>query len=285
MAACHGEGWFSWSTRDGPGREMGPLGAYCNFEGKRRIRHQHQGRRIGRTTAERALQFWPAICSACHSIRGAAADRVGLCPLPPGDAAHPVESPPRASRPSCSPSVARPESAAARALPRQRRRGEARASVAEETTDPFGCVRGRVRRAPLALGAVRTARFRPSRSLLARAATRTSAPRPPARPRPTTTATAPRSWKSDVPWMYAACTSRIRYVRGSTSATAADIRIVPCRAERPDADRQDDEVDDGRGALVRTDQRREADPEPRERRGAEQEHGHERNPAWPRAAP
>ena len=49
---------------------------------------------------------------------------------------------------------------------------------------------------------------------------RRSATASPATPQATTTATAPRSWTRDSPRRYAAWMRRIRYVRGSTSATA-----------------------------------------------------------------
>ena len=44
-------GWFVVNARDSRWREVGPLGSYCSFEGKRRfppLRHQHQRPRAGR---------------------------------------------------------------------------------------------------------------------------------------------------------------------------------------------------------------------------------------------
>ena len=89
-----GEGWFVVNARDSRWRQMGPLGAYCNFEGKRRFPNfginlnvLGPGERIGMYHRENAQEAFLVLGRRVHARRrgrGAAAHRVGLLLLRPG---------------------------------------------------------------------------------------------------------------------------------------------------------------------------------------------------------
>ncbi len=70
-----GEGWFVVNARDSRWREMGPLGAYCNFEGKRRFPNfginlnvLGPGERIGMYHRENAQEAFLVLAGECTLV-------------------------------------------------------------------------------------------------------------------------------------------------------------------------------------------------------------------------
>lgn len=70
-----GEGWFVVNARDSRWREVGPLGSYCNFEGKRRFPHLgininvlEPGERIGMYHRENAQEAFLVLAGECTLI-------------------------------------------------------------------------------------------------------------------------------------------------------------------------------------------------------------------------
>ncbi len=70
-----GEGWFVVNARDSRWRDMGPLGAYCSFEGKRRFPHfgininvLEPGERIGMYHRENAQEAFLVLAGECTLI-------------------------------------------------------------------------------------------------------------------------------------------------------------------------------------------------------------------------
>ena len=70
-----GEGWFVVNAQDSRWREMGPLGAYCNFEGKRRfpqlginINVLGPGERIGMYYRENAQEGFLVLAGECTLV-------------------------------------------------------------------------------------------------------------------------------------------------------------------------------------------------------------------------
>ena len=70
-----GEGWFVVNARDSRWREVGPLGSYCNFEGKRRFPHLgininvlESGDRIGMYHRENAQEAFLVLAGECTLI-------------------------------------------------------------------------------------------------------------------------------------------------------------------------------------------------------------------------
>ena len=209
-----GEGWFVVNARDSRWREMGPLGAYCNFEGKRRFPNfginlnvLGPGERIGMYHRENAQEAFLVLAGECTLVvedqerQLAAWDFFYCAPGTP----HIIVT-------------AEGQSAVVLAVGGRGRGvgGGLRYLVSEVAArhggerrrGDHGCVgrlRGRVRHAPAVdLGAVPRRLASPprplghfSRGCHSNLRTATTSP---ATPHATTTATAPRSWKSDVPW-------------------------------------------------------------------------------------
>lgn len=70
-----GEGWFVVNAREARWREWGPLGVYCNFEGKRRfaqlginISVLEPGQSLGRYHAENAQEAFLVLAGRCVLI-------------------------------------------------------------------------------------------------------------------------------------------------------------------------------------------------------------------------
>jgi hypothetical protein len=86
------EGWFVMNARESRWKNEGPLGSYCNFEGKRRfpqlginISVLEPGEAMGMYHREKAQEGFLALGGECLPDRrgaGASAESVGLLPLP-----------------------------------------------------------------------------------------------------------------------------------------------------------------------------------------------------------
>jgi len=70
-----GEGWFVVNAQDSRWRDMGPLGTYCSFEGKRRFPHfginvnvLGPGERIGMYHRENAQEAFLVLAGECTLI-------------------------------------------------------------------------------------------------------------------------------------------------------------------------------------------------------------------------
>ena len=70
-----GEGWFIVNTRESRWRDEGPLGAYCNFEGKRRFPHfginvsvVGPGQKMGMYHREDAQEAFLVLAGECTLI-------------------------------------------------------------------------------------------------------------------------------------------------------------------------------------------------------------------------
>jgi quercetin dioxygenase-like cupin family protein len=70
-----GEGWFVLNARDSRWRDVGPLGSYCNFEGRRRFPHfginvsvLEPGERIGMYHRENAQEAFLVLAGECTLI-------------------------------------------------------------------------------------------------------------------------------------------------------------------------------------------------------------------------
>jgi len=70
-----GEGWFVVNARESRWRDVGPLGAYCTFEGKRRFPHfginisvLEPGERIGMYHRENAQEAFLVLAGECTLI-------------------------------------------------------------------------------------------------------------------------------------------------------------------------------------------------------------------------
>ena len=229
-----GEGWFVVNARDSRWREMGPLGAYCNFEGKRRFPNfginlnvLGPGERIGMYHRENAQEAFLVLAGECTLVvedeeRQLTAWDFFYCA--PGTPHIIVTGEGQSAVVLAVGGRGRGVGGGLRYLVSEvaARHG---ASVAEETTDASAAYADVYADAPAVdLGAVPRRLASPprpldhfSRGCHSNLRTATTSP---ATPHATTTATAPRSWTSEVPWRYAACMRRIRYVSGSTSATA-----------------------------------------------------------------
>jgi quercetin dioxygenase-like cupin family protein len=70
-----GEGWFVLNAEDSRWRDVGPLGSYCSFEGKRRFPHLginlsvlEPGERIGMYHSENAQEGFLVLAGECTLI-------------------------------------------------------------------------------------------------------------------------------------------------------------------------------------------------------------------------
>ena len=92
------DGWFVLNARDSRWRTEGPLGSFCNFEGKRRfpqlgfnISVLARGESMGMYHRENAQEGFLVVAGECLLIveeQERPARAVGLLPLPRRDGAH-----------------------------------------------------------------------------------------------------------------------------------------------------------------------------------------------------